>query len=192
MSNEDERGFVFKVTVIGDGAVGKTSLIKKYTKGEFNEDYIMTMGAQFTKTDVLVQGNPIELVFWDIAGQESFAQLRAGFYRGSRACIIVFSHEDNDHGNNSFNNISKWLTDIKKHCGFIPIILFGNKIDLVNDIDKLVMNKDYPKSNYNVDKMMKGWNFLGYYLTSALTGDGVKQAFTILSEKLFSIYRVFA
>ncbi|MFX1392849.1 MAG: Rab family GTPase [Promethearchaeota archaeon] len=192
MSDEDERGFVFKVTVIGDGAVGKTSLIKKYTKGEFNEEYIMTLGAQFTQHKTVVQGNPIELVFWDIAGQESFAQLRAGFYRGSRACIIVFSHEDNEHGNNSFNNISKWLADIKKHCGFIPIILFGNKIDLVNDIDKLVMNKDYPKSNYNVDKMMKGWNFLGYYLTSALTGDGVKQAFTILSEKLFSIYRVFA
>ncbi|MFW9898538.1 MAG: Rab family GTPase [Candidatus Thorarchaeota archaeon] len=192
MSDDDERGFVFKVTVIGDGAVGKTSLIRKYTKGEFKEEYIMTLGAQFTNHETVIQGTPIELVFWDIAGQESFAQLRAGFYRGSRACIIVFSHEENEHGNSSFQNISKWLADIKKHCGFLPIILFGNKIDLVQDIDNLVQNKDYPKSNYNVEKMVKGWNFLGYYLTSALSGEGVNQAFTVLAEKLHSIYRAFA
>jgi len=183
MSDEDERGFVFKITVIGDGAVGKTSLIKKYTKGEFNEEYIMTLGAQFYRHETIVQGTPIQLVFWDIAGQESFEQLRKGFYTGSRACIIVFSQEENEHGQNSFKNISKWRDDIKKHCGSLPIILFGNKIDLVKNIDK---------SNYNVDELMKGYNFLGYYLTSALTGQGVNEAFTLLAEKLYSIYKDFA
>jgi len=192
MSDDDERGFVFKITVIGDGAVGKTSLIQKYTKGEFNEEYIMTLGAQFTEHDTVIQGTPIRLVFWDIAGQESFSQLRKGFYTGSRACIIVFSHEENERGENSFKNISKWLNDIKKNCGHLPIILFGNKTDLVKDIDNLVQNKDYPKSNYNIDKMMKGYNFLGYYLTSALTGQGVNQSFQILCEKLHQIYRAFA
>ena len=192
MSSEDERGFVFKIAVIGDGAVGKTSLIKKYTKGEFNEQYIMTLGAQFTEHDTAIQGNPIRLVFWDIAGQEQFADLRKGFYTGSRACIIVFSHEENEHGENSFKNIPKWLNDIKKNCGHLPIILFGNKIDLVTDIDKLVEDKDYPKSNDNVDKMVEGYNFLGYYLTSALAGIGVNEAFQILCEKLFQIYKDFA
>ena len=192
MSNDDERGFVFKIAVIGDGAVGKTSLIKKYTRGEFNEQYIMTLGAQFTEHDTVIQGESIRLVLWDIAGQEEFAQLRKGFYKGSRACIIVFSHEENEHGENSFKNISKWLIDIKKNCGNLPIILFGNKIDLIKDIDNLVENKDYPKSNSNVDKMVEGYNFLGYYLTSALAGIGVNEAFQILCEKLYKIYKDFA
>jgi len=192
MSSDDERGLVYKIAVIGDGAVGKTSLIRKFTKGEFDSNYIMTMGAQFTQYETNIAGNPIKLVFWDIAGQEAFGQLRTNFYQGSSAAIIVFSHEENEHGENSFQNIAKWLNDIKKNCGMLPIILFGNKIDLVDNIDKLVMNKEYPKSNYNVDILMKGYNFLGYYLTSALTGQGVDQAFNVLANKLYQIYKNFA
>ena len=187
---EDERGFVFKITVVGDGAVGKTSLIQRFTEGDFNEEYIMTLGAQFTKYDLVFKGIPIELVFWDIAGQESFAQLRKGFYKGARACIVVFSQEDTDHGNNSFKNVKQWLDDIKKNCGFLPIIIFGNKIDLVKDIQAIVQDKNNPKSIDNVNQMMKGWNFIGYYLTSALSGQGVKQAFSVLSEKLYEIYKL--
>ncbi|MFX1339294.1 MAG: Rab family GTPase [Promethearchaeota archaeon] len=190
--SEDERGLVYKITVIGDGAVGKTSLIKKFTKGEFNEQYIMTMGAQFTQYQTQVEGNPLELVFWDIAGQESFAQLRPNFYQGSSAAIIVFSHENNEKGEKSFQNITKWLNDVKRNCGRLPIMLFGNKIDLVTNIDTIVKNKENPKSNYNVDILMKDYNFLGYYLTSALSGQGVNQAFNILANKLYQIYKNFA
>jgi len=189
MSNAEE-GFVFKISVIGDGAVGKTSLIQKYTKGDFNSQYIMTLGAQFTEHKTKVNNIPLKLVFWDIAGQESFAALRPGFYKGSSAAIIVFSHEQNDHGNESFKNVSKWLAEIKKHCGLLPVILFGNKIDLVNNINNLVVNKTYPKSNDNVDKLMKGYNFLGYFLTSAKTGQGVDQAFYMLAEKLYQLSKL--
>ena len=188
--SEDDRGYVFKITVVGDGAVGKSSLIQRFTEGDFNEDYIMTLGAQFTKHETELQGIPIELVFWDIAGQESFAQLRKGFYKGSRACIVVFSHEDTAHGNDSFVNMSKWLDDLKKNCGFLPVIIFGNKIDLVPGIQDKVKDDNYPKSNKKIKEMMKGWNFLGYYLTSALSGVGVKEAFTVLSEKLYEVYKL--
>lgn len=190
--SEDDRGLVYKITVIGDGAVGKTSLIKKYTKGEFDAAYVMTLGAQFTQYQTEVSGTPIQLVFWDIAGQEAFGQLRPNFYQGSSAAIIVFSHENNDHGEKSFQNITKWLTDIKKNCGHLPIILFGNKIDLVDNVDIIVKNKENPKSNYNVDILMKDYNFLGYYLTSALTGQGVNQAFSVLANKLYQIFKNFA
>ncbi|HEY0089798.1 MAG TPA: Rab family GTPase [Candidatus Lokiarchaeia archaeon] len=182
--------FVFKIAVVGDGAVGKTSLIEKYTKGVFNTQYIMTLGAQFTKHTATINNVPIELVFWDIAGQESFASLRPGFYKGCRAVIIVFSHEQNEQGNESFKNVSKWLVEIKKHCGLLPVILFGNKIDLLSDINNLVANKTYPKSNDNVNKLMKGYNFLGYFLTSAKTGQGVDQAFYILAEKLHQLSKL--
>jgi len=190
--SDDERGLVYKVTVIGDGAVGKTSLIKKFTKGEFNEQYIMTMGAQFTQYQTKVSGTPLDLVFWDIAGQESFAKLRPSFYQGTSAAIIVFSHENNEKGEKSFKNITKWLDDIKKNCGLLPIMLFGNKVDLVGNIESIMKNKENPKSNYNVDILMKGYNFLGYYLTSALSGQGVNQAFNVLANKLFQIYKNFA
>ncbi|MHA1490706.1 MAG: hypothetical protein ACTSRI_13740 [Promethearchaeota archaeon] len=58
--------------IIGDGAVGKTSLIKKYTQGSFQKDYIKTLGAQFSKYDEKIDGNNCKLFFWDIAGQEEF------------------------------------------------------------------------------------------------------------------------
>ena len=188
--SDDERGFVFKVTVIGNGAVGKTSLIKKFTKGEFNGEYIMTLGAQFTNYTEIIDDTPCQIVFWDIAGQESFSHLRPNFYRGSRAGIIVFSHEENDHGDKSYRDLSKWLADFKKHCGKIPIIIFGNKIDLM-DNEKVLMNEDHPKSDNNINNLMKEYNFLGYYKTSALTGEGVAIAFQELTKKLFDIYKGF-
>ncbi len=187
---EDGRGFVFKICVVGNGAVGKTSLIQRYTEGEFNEEYIMTLGAQFTKHETEFGGVPIELVFWDIAGQESFAALRKGFYKGSRACIVVFSHEDNKHGNESFDHVKTWLADIQKNCGFLPIIIFGNKSDLAPGIKDKIKDPNFPKSTAKVNEMMKGWNFLGYITTSALSGDGVKEAFNMLSEKLYEVYKL--
>ena len=88
------KGFVFKITVIGDGAVGKTSLIKKYTQGSFQKDYIKTLGAQFSKYDEEIGRDNCKLFFWDIAGQREFDFMRPTFYKGSKAAIIVFSHTD--------------------------------------------------------------------------------------------------
>ncbi len=179
--SDDERAFVFKVCVVGNGAVGKTSLIKKFTEGEFDGEYIMTLGAQFTRHQTEVDGTPVELIFWDIAGQQSFAQLQANFYKGSRAAIVVFSQEDNEHGAESFKDASKWLSGLKKNCGeLLPIIVFGNKIDLV---------KDPSVKKNDIDQTMKGYNFLGYYSTSALSGQGVNEAFGALSKELFQMYK---
>ena len=66
--SDTESAFVFKITVIGDGAVGKTSLIKKYTQGSFQKDYIKTLGAQFSKYDEEIDGNNVKLFFWDGRG----------------------------------------------------------------------------------------------------------------------------
>jgi len=71
--------FTFKVTVIGDGAVGKTSLIRKFTQGNFQEEYIQTIGAQFSKYTEEIKGDKCKLFFWDIAGQDTFHFLRPAF-----------------------------------------------------------------------------------------------------------------
>ena len=78
MKNFEE--FRFKIVVIGDGAVGKTSLIKKFTKGTFEKDYIKTLGAQFSKFNKKINGDLIRLVFWDIAGQDDFNFLHPLFF----------------------------------------------------------------------------------------------------------------
>ena len=180
MSESDERkDFVFKITVIGDGGVGKTSLIKKYTKGSFKKEYIKTLGAQFSKYDEKIESSAVKLFFWDIAGQKEFSFMRPTFYKGSKAAIIVFSHASEEK-DNSFKHISEWHEDIKKYCGDIPIVLFGNKIDLVDD-DEL----DESKVEEIVDKR----DFLGYYKTSAKTGNGVYKAFQAIIKDLYEKYK---
>ena len=175
-NNEAKKGFVFKITVIGDGAVGKTSLIKKYTQGSFQKDYIKTLGAQFSKYDEEIEGDNCKLFFWDIAGQDEFNFMRPTFYKGSKAAIIVYSHTDDD----SFDHIPQWHDDIIKYCGDLPIVLFGNKIDLINKEDL-----DDEKAN----EIVKERNFLGYYRTSAKTGSGVYKAFQAIIKELYYRYK---
>jgi len=181
-----DRQFVYKIVVVGDAQVGKTSLILKYTKGTFNEEYIMTLGAQLSKFEDVVEENEFKLVFWDIAGQTNFSQLRRSFYKGSSAAIIVFSHEENELGDRSFQNVSKWVENIVQFCGKIPIVLFGNKIDLI-DVNDLMLNKEHPKSDHNIVKLMKELHILGYLKTSALTGEGVTFAFKTLTNHVYQI-----
>lgn len=177
MRNEDiTKGFVFKITVIGDGAVGKTSLIKKYTQGSFQKDYIKTLGAQFSKYDEEIEGDNCKLFFWDIAGQREFDFMRPTFYKGSKAAIIVFSHTDE----NSFDNIVEWHEDIKKYTGELPIVLFGNKTDLVDEQD---LDDD------KIQQVVKERDFLGYYKTSARTGQGVFEAFQAIIKNLYHRYK---
>jgi len=186
MSAED-KGFGFKITVIGDAAVGKTSLIKKYTQGSFQKDYISTLGTQFSKYGEVVDGEKVELYLWDIAGQDSFEALRQRFYTGSSGAIIVFSHAPEQ--TKSYEHVNKWLTDLKNHCGNIPIVLFGNKIDLI-DNRELESNPNLPIANAKVEDFLKENRFIGYYKTSALTGQGVTDAFKALVKKLYEIAKI--
>jgi small GTP-binding protein len=176
--SDSENAFVFKITVIGDGAVGKTSLIKKYTQGSFQKDYIKTLGAQFSKYDEEIEGNNVKLFFWDIAGQAEFMFMRPTFYKGSKAAIIVFSHGEGEE--ESYEHITSWHDDIKKFCGDLPIVLFGNKVDLVK-VKKIDEKK--------VMDLVKERNFLGYYNTSAKTGSGVYKAFQAIIKELYNKYK---
>jgi small GTP-binding protein len=122
----------------------------------------------------------IKLIFWDIAGQDDFIFLRPTFYREAKAAIIVYSLEENDLGTRSFKNISTWHEDIIKHCGEIPIVLFANKVDLVDEenLDKTELEGVIAKEN-----------FIGFCITSALTGQGVVDAFNEIIENLYDKQR---
>ncbi|MFX1427147.1 MAG: Rab family GTPase [Promethearchaeota archaeon] len=178
MINSQEFGF--KISIIGDGGVGKTSLIKKFTKGTFEKDYIKTIGAQFSRYDKKINGDVINLIFWDIAGQDDFNFLHPLFYKESRAGIIVYSLEENDLGKDSFAHIKNWYNEMKKYCGNIPVVLFANKVDLVED------NKI---DNMKIQKAVEEFNFLEFYITSAKTGQGVIEAFNSIIKVLYSTYK---
>lgn len=172
MSHSNE--FVYKITVIGDGGVGKTSLIKRYTKDTFQKDYIKTIGAQFSRFNKNFDGDEVHLIFWDIAGQD-FLFLHPLFYKESKACIIVYSLEQNDLGTESINHIIDWHNELKKYCGDILVILFANKVDLI-DKDELDFSP--------IRNIIKKRNISGFYLTSAKTREGVMEAFNAIIEKL--------
>ena len=178
MTNSKEFGF--KIAIIGDGGVGKTSLIKKYTKGAFEKDYIKTIGAQFSKFDKEINNDVINLIFWDIAGQIDFKFLHPLFYKESRAGIIVCSLEENDLGRDSFTHIKNWYDELKKYCGDIPVVLFVNKVDLV---DKNNLNE------FEIQNIVNKFNFLKHYISSAKTGEGVIDAFNAIIKTLYYKYK---
>jgi small GTP-binding protein len=172
----DNLRFGYKITVVGDGGVGKTSLIKKFTQGTFEKDYIKTIGANFSKIEKKIDGNTIRLIFWDIAGQDDFLFLRPTFYKEAKAAIIVYSLEENNLGSRSFEHITNWHENIIKYCGKIPIVLFANKVDLVNEenIDE-----------FELERIISQENFIGSCITSAKTGQGVSDAFNEIIENLY-------
>ncbi|MFX0105178.1 MAG: Rab family GTPase [Candidatus Hodarchaeota archaeon] len=178
--NDSASKFTFKVTVVGDGKVGKTSLIRKFTQGSFQKEYIKTIGAQFSVYDKEINQDKIRLMFWDIAGQDDFNFARPSFFKNSRAAIIVYSLEENDLGKQSFKNISKWHEDIIKFCGEVPVVLFANKVDLIDDIN-------FEKSV--IQEIVDKRNFIGYFITSAKTGQGVINAFNTIIDELYRKFK---
>ena len=176
----NDTSFIFKITVIGDGKVGKSSLIKNFTQGSFQKDYIKTIGAQLSIYDNEINGDKIKLQFWDIAGQDTFHFLRPSFFRNSKAAIIVYSLEENKLGEESFNHIPDWYNEIIKYCGNIPIVVFANKVDLVDE-------ENIDKSE--IQKIVSKFKFLGYYITSAKTGNGVIEAFNAIIKELYGKFK---
>ena len=174
--NELAKGFRFKITVVGDGGVGKTSLIQKFTNNTFKKDYIKTLGAQFSLYDKEVEDDIVKLIFWDIAAQDDFNFLRPAFFKNSQTAIIVYSLEENQLGEDSFEHIQNWVKDIYSYCGEIPVIVFANKADLVTE-QKLDTSK--------LAELVKKNNFLGYFITSAKTGQGVIEAFCTIIDDLY-------
>jgi len=158
--------YQYKVVVCGDGGVGKTTLIIKYTEKRFRENYIPTIGVQWTIKEIERDGNLIKLLLWDLAGQPHFKNVRKGFYDGSSAAIIVFDVTNL----NSFNHIEDWLQEIKQNCGNIPYYILGNKIDLVEQRQvtyDMVQGVDAP-----------------YFETSAKTGENVLELFNAVINNL--------
>ncbi|MHA1195891.1 MAG: Rab family GTPase [Promethearchaeota archaeon] len=158
--------FKFKVAIVGDPTVGKTSLVLRFTNNVFNRTYISTLGVHVSNKHFIVLNKNVQFVIWDIAGQAKFELMRRELYLGSDAVFFVFDLTNPE----SFLNISKWHHDVHKQLGsnrFFVEYLIGNKNDL----------KQERKIDNQKAVNLAGELGLSYFETSALTGKNVDQAF---------------
>ncbi|MFX1521340.1 MAG: Rab family GTPase [Promethearchaeota archaeon] len=119
---------LFKVVCVGDGAVGKTSITVRTCHGQFDGEYLMTIGVEFgTKICMIDEQNELRLQIWDTAGQERFRFLQPAYYRGAHGALLVYDITRME----SLENIPKWIGDLVDTIGTsIPTVLVGNKCDL--------------------------------------------------------------
>ncbi|MFX1503469.1 MAG: GTP-binding protein [Promethearchaeota archaeon] len=136
------KSFIYKVCVVGDGGVGKTSMVLRYCENTFKENYIMTIGSNFSTKQIELEDYPnylIKLQLWDLAGQKHFSFVRPPFYRGATAIVYVFDLTRRS----SFQNILDWKAEVEKVIGNDkPYLLVGNKIDLAEQGNREVGERD--------------------------------------------------
>ena len=122
------RDVLFKILLIGDSGVGKTSLILRYTKGIFREEFLNSIGVDFRSKDLIYDGKKIKLQIWDTAGEERYRTITASYYRGAHAIAIVFDLTEIE----TFEHVKRWIEDINKYAKENVLkFLIGNKSDLV-------------------------------------------------------------
>ncbi|XP_076440340.1 ras-related protein Rab-23-like [Babylonia areolata] len=166
---EEEVEVAVKVVVVGNGAVGKSSMIQRYCKGIFTRDYKKTIGVDFLERQIEVKGEDVRLMLWDTAGQEEFDAITKAYYRGAQACVLVFSTIDRE----SFEAIEIWKHKVEEEVGEIAMVIVQNKIDL---IDHAVVTPE--EAEYLAKKLR-----LRFYRTSVKENLNVDEVFRYLAEK---------
>ena len=127
MSPDTPGTMMFKLVLIGDGNVGKTSVRRKYLGKGFISSHIATIGVDFAQKYVTVDDTTCRLVIWDLAGQTGFERVRKHYYQGCSALILVYDVTSRE----SFDNATRWLAEVFKYAGEIqPTAILANKSDL--------------------------------------------------------------
>ena len=168
-----------KLVVVGDGGVGKTCLLLRYAKDEFNAAYVPTVFETMI-VDVVVDGVDVELSLWDTAGQEDYDRLRPLSYTDTHVVLIAFSVNRKD----TLKNVSlKWITEVSHFCPDSPILLVGTKSDTREDTDS---NSDDFVSKEEAEKVATELGAIGYVECSALKNIGIERVFDLAIESTFS------
>jgi len=161
----------YKIVVLGDISVGKTSILSRFRYGIYEPEYMPTLGIDFFSQNLFYEDKTIRLILWDTAGEERFRSLIPSYLKNADCIIIVFDITNKD----SFNSLNKWLTDSKNNASEGTIyIICGNKSDLK---EKRTVNEN------EIDEYIKK-NELIYVECSAKNGEGIKDLFNTVAKNL--------
>ncbi len=163
--------YTFKILLLGDGAVGKTSLVQRFVHGKFSKSYLMTIGMEPYSRYETIDGIKVCYSLWDIAGQDRFAVMRNLFFRGAMGSLVTFDLTRRS----TFEGVEKWINEAKSVSPNQLFILVGNKNDL-EDLREVSPEEGRQKA--------KELNCIDYIETSAKTGENVAEAFHKIGRML--------
>lgn len=172
----NENGFLIdlKIIVVGSPFTGKTSFVKRWTNGNFNNSYKATIVSEFGSKTININGTIYRIQLWDLAGQDRAPYLTKVFSKGCHGALILCEANDDD----SLNDIKQWFDLINDHVKFddgndLPYLLIQNKIDLITDLEANKIKMDQFVMNNNINK---------YITTSAKTGYNINESMDQLLE----------
>ena len=161
----------FKFLVLGEGKIGKTSLIERYINKTFKSNYIATIGMDIRRKRLEINNKEVDISITDTAGQERFRSITKMFYKGADGILVGFDLTDR----NTFEQVNYWISQIEENSSKdypISLVLFGNKCDNVEDIKV---------SEEDIEKLKEKYK-LTFYKTSAKDGTNVQNAFQHLTK----------
>ena len=175
---ENDEGFKFRIVLLGDACVGKTSLMRRYTENAFDEEYKQTIGTTFATKDVQIadedgEERAVRLVIWDMGGQSTYRELRRQFMKGAAGAIIAYDVTRPE----TYMSMNNWFESFREACPDSPVVICANKVDLENE--RMVPVEP--------GLMLRDWFQSEYYETSAKTGAQVLDVFTKLGQIILNI-----
>ena len=163
--------YTYKVMLIGDASVGKTSLTLRYISGFFLEDLKLTIGVDFYSKTTDFDGKKVKLQIWDFGGEERFRFLLSQYCKGANGAFFLYDITKSV----TLDHLPDWTQIIREHAGDIPIMLIGSKKDLEEFRDVSTEDGDLAAKKYNLRSFME---------LSSKTGENVEQAFEIMTKIL--------
>ncbi|KAF9528209.1 ras family-domain-containing protein [Crepidotus variabilis] len=174
MAEGSNYDYLFKVVVIGDSGVGKSNLLSRFTRNEFNLESKSTIGVEFATRSINVDGKTVKAQIWDTAGQERYRAITTAYYRGAVGALLVYDIAKHA----TYVNVTRWLQELRDHADSnIVLMLVGNKSDL----------KHLRAVPTEEAKLFSTENGLSFIETSALDASNVESAFQTI---LTNIYRI--
>ncbi|MBY9000740.1 MAG: GTP-binding protein [Candidatus Heimdallarchaeota archaeon] len=170
--------YMIKLVLIGDSAVGKTSIRNNFLGLGFEKEHQTTLGADFAATTQTIEGYQIKYQIWDLAGQPMFKNVRPRFFKGCFGALAVFDITRKE----TFHNLTNWIEELYQFSGrgVVPVIILSNKMDLENHAITVEEANEFIKE---LNKKTKDHKIKNFFLeTSAKTGLNIDEAFRILGE----------
>ncbi len=171
----DEYDFTFKIMMLGDASVGKTSLTIRYISGSFLEDLKLTIGVDFYSKTTSYNNKKVKLQIWDFGGEERFRFLLSQYCKGTNGCFFLYDITNSV----TLDHLPDWTQILREYAGDIPIILVGSKLDLAEF--RAVAHKDGLNA-------AKKYNLASFIELSSKTGENVEKGFYEMTKALFYKY----